>query len=138
MAVAVVGTSSKSIHSANVLKQVGNIFSFPIKHVLTDNGSEFAKHFKQTAKELGIPHWHTYPRTPQMNAHCERFNRTLWEEHIKFHVNLLIDNMEEFNRKLLDWLYWYNCLRTHHGLGHKIPLEMMLQYKHQKSNFDRS
>jgi transposase InsO family protein len=53
-----------------------------MEHVLTDNGSEFKKEFYEQVNH----HWHTYLRTPKMNAHCERFNRTLQDE-------LLDDNL---------------------------------------------
>jgi hypothetical protein len=36
--------------------------------VLTDNGSEFMKHFDEEIRGLHKNHWHTYPRTP--NIEC--------------------------------------------------------------------
>ena len=44
-----------------------------------------------------MTHWHTYPKTPKMNAHCERFNRTLQDEFASYHENLLFTDLPAFN-----------------------------------------
>jgi len=92
-------------------------FNFPC--VLTDNGSEFKKHFAERLKELHLIHYHTYPKTPQMNAHLERFNRTIQDEFIDYHAHLLIDP-DEFNRKLMDYLIFYNTKRVHYAFQNKL------------------
>ncbi|MDE2218470.1 MAG: DDE-type integrase/transposase/recombinase [Patescibacteria group bacterium] len=103
------------------------VFPYPIEFVLTDNGSEFKKHFAKRLKELHLIHYHTYPKTPKMNAHCERFNRTLQEEFVDYHANLLL-NVEEFNRKLMDYLIFYNTDRVHCAFKNKLsPVQFMLQ-----------
>jgi len=105
------------------------IFPFPITFVLTDNGSEFAKHFAQELKKLHLTHYHTYPKTPKMNAHCERFNRTIQDEFVDYHIGELMDTVV-FNRKLIDWLVWYNTERPHYAFGNKLsPVEFMLTLK---------
>ena len=44
-----------------------------------------------------------------MNAHCGRFNRTVQEEWIDYHYDLLLlDNPTDFKLELLRWLSWYN------------------------------
>ena len=47
-------------------------FLFPLQNVLTDNGSEFMKHFDEQLRARHLTHWHTYPKTPnktpKMNA----------------------------------------------------------------------
>ncbi len=48
-----------------------------------------------------ITHWWTYPRSPKMNAHVERFNRTLQEQFVDYHTDLLFDDLAAFNR---NWL----------------------------------
>jgi len=100
--------------------------SFNFLYVLTDNGSEFKKHFAERLKELHLVHYHTYPKTPQMNAHLERFNRTIQDEFIDYHAHLLI-NPDEFNRKLMDYLIFYNTQRVHHAFQNKLsPIQFML------------
>jgi hypothetical protein len=43
-----------------------------------------------------------------LNAHGERFNRTIQEEFIGYHEELLI-TPDEFNRQPIPWLIWYNA-----------------------------
>jgi transposase InsO family protein len=105
------------------------VFPYATTFVLTDNGSEFKKHFAARLLELQITHYHTYPRTPKMNAHVERFNRTIQEEFVDFHKNLLF-NLEVFNGKLMDWLLFYNTKRVHHAFKNKLsPVQYLLQYE---------
>ena len=100
--------------------------SFNFLYVLTDNGSEFKKHFAERLKELHLVHYHAYPKTPQMNAHLERFNRTIQDEFIDYHSCLLL-NPDEFNRKLMDYLIFYNTQRVHHAFQNKLsPIQFML------------
>ena len=80
--------------------------------MLTDNGSDFMKHFDEEIRRLHKNHWHTYPKTPKMNAHVERFNRTIQEEFIDYHVELLI-TPDEFDHRLIPLLIWYNAERSH-------------------------
>lgn len=95
--------------------------------VQTDNGSEFARHFAAAAAELRFTHFHTYPRSPKMNAHVERFNRTLNEEFLRSRRGLLRDDVRAFNEELVDWLLWYNGERPHHALGQRSPFRCMME-----------
>ena len=61
-----------------------------------------------------------------MNAHIERFNRTLDEEFLLFNRALLRDDVNAFNEKLVDWLLWYNCERPHYALGQVPPFRSMM------------
>lgn len=79
------------------------VFPYQTYFVLTDNGSEFKKHFAEHLLHLQITHYHTYPHTPKMNAHVERFNRTIQEEFADHHRQLLLEP-ERFNEQLMDWL----------------------------------
>lgn len=102
------------------------VFPYPFIFVLTDNGSEFKKHFNQELNSLHLIHYHTYPHTPRMNAHIERFNRTIQEEFIDFHVSDLKDP-DIFNRKLIDYLLWYNTKRVHGAFQNKLsPVQFIL------------
>ena len=102
------------------------VFPFPFVLVLTDNGSEFKKHFNQELNRLHLIHYHTYPKQPKMNAHVERFNRTIQEEFVDYHANDLTDT-QIFNRKLMDWLIWYNTKRVHYAFKNKLsPVQFIL------------
>ena len=101
----------------------------PLSASLTDNGSEFQKCFDAALRVAGIPHWHTFPRTPRMNAHVERFNRTIQEEFIDHHERLLFTDLPEFNRLLAEYLIWYNTVRPHQALGNQSPLNYRLLHQ---------
>ena len=105
---------------------VAEVFPYPLQSVLTDNGSEFMKHFDEELRRLHRNHWHTYPKTPKMNAHVERFNRTIQEEFIDYHQDLLLDPAQ-FNRQLIPWLLWYNAERPHWALKLDSPVQFLLK-----------
>jgi len=60
-------------HASQAAKDFFNLatflFPFPLQNVLTDNGSEFMKHFDEHLRARHLTHWHTYPKTPKMNAY---------------------------------------------------------------------
>jgi transposase InsO family protein len=117
-------TSHASTAARECFRLVTAVFPYRLEYILTDNGSEFMKHFDEELRSLHKTHWHTYPRTPKMNAHCERFNRTIQEEFVDYHVSLLLD-VRKFNDALLNWLLWYNGERPHWSLGLKSPIQFL-------------
>jgi hypothetical protein len=80
---------------------------------LTDNGSEFKGKFAQRMAQSDLIHWKTYPKTPKMNAHCERFNRTIQESFVDYHEDLLFTDQALFNQKMSDWLIFDNTQLPH-------------------------
>jgi len=124
--------SHASLAAKEFFEVVQQIFPVPIKTILTDNGSEFKKHFAAKLKEEHKTHYHTYPRCPRMNAHAERFNRTLQEEFINFNAGSLIDPLS-FNIKLMKHLQWHNIERPHWGLDLKSPMEFLVENHPQES-----
>jgi transposase InsO family protein len=120
-------SSHASLAAADFFSLCRSVFPFPFTNVLTDNGSEFKKNFAQAVSDLHLTHYHTRPRTPKQNAHSERFNRTVQEEFADYHRNDLWLDLETFNRKLFEWLYWYNTERVHFAFGNKLtPIGFML------------
>ncbi len=123
-AIATKSHSSKTF--AHFFFLIMQIFPYDIHTVLTDNGSEFKKYLSQLLKENDITHYHTYPKTPKMNAHCESFNGTIQEEFVDYHVNLLFDDTTAFNEKLKEYLLFYNTKRVHYAFRNKqTPLEVL-------------
>jgi transposase InsO family protein len=51
-----------------------------------------------------------------MNAHAERFNRTIQEEFVDFHEAELL-NPIVFNASMTKHLMWHNIKRPHWSLG---------------------
>jgi len=121
-AFAYVYKNHSSASAADFLHKVRTVAPFTITSIQTDNGSEFADHFHQACIDLQITHFHTYPRCPKMNPCIERFNRTLDEEFLMWNRALLRDDLLGFNRKLIEYLVWFNTKRPHHSLGLKSPM----------------
>lgn len=109
------------------------LFPFPLEFILTDNGSEFMKRFTEEVRRLHKIHWHTYPKTPKMNAHAERFNRTLQEEFIDYHAPELL-NPVTFNIALVKHLLWHNNERPHWGLNLLSPIQFIRLNNPQECN----
>ena len=120
-------SSHASLAASDFFALCQSVFPFPFENVLTDNGSEFKKHFSSTLLDLHLTHYHTRPRTPKQNAHSERFNRTVQEEFANYHRSELWVDLDTFNRKLFEWLYWYNSERVHFAFGNLLtPIQFML------------
>jgi transposase InsO family protein len=115
-------TSHTSGAAADLLRKYALVAPAPLPPIQTDNGSEFADRFASACKNLGLTQYHTYPHCPKMNGHVERFNRTLSEDFIEGNRDLLRHDIAAFNRKLADWLLWYNSERPHEALGQIAPL----------------
>jgi transposase InsO family protein len=124
-ALAVAPTSRSSKQAAVLWRLSKACFPYPIGRVLSDNGSEFKLAFDAEVAKDGSGRWLTYPRTPKMNAHIERFNGSLQQEFVAYHEDLLFTDINQFNDKLLDYLVWFNTERPHYGLGLKSPCEFL-------------
>lgn len=73
-----VASTSKSSKRATVLWRLSKAcFPYRIERVLSDNGSEFKAAFDAEVAKDGVGRWLTYPKTPKMNAHVERFNGSI-------------------------------------------------------------
>lgn len=124
------GTTSHASKAAEEFwEQWRCIFPYETTFALTDNGSEWNKHFAERLLELQIAHYHTYPKAPKMNAHVERFNRTIQEKFIDCHDALLLD-LDRFNELLMDWLLFYNTKRVHRAFRNELsPTRYLVQYE---------
>jgi transposase InsO family protein len=111
--------SHSSLTAAHFFSLVQTLFPYPIDTVLTDNGSEFKRYFRQLMKTHGITHYHTYPKTPKMNACVESFNGTLQAEFVDFHVTDLFTDISTFNTALHEYLTFYNTERVHSAFQNK-------------------
>jgi len=71
---------------------------------------------------LKIKHFFTYPRRPQSNGAVERFNRTIQEQFVNWNKDILVDDINAFNKKLMEYLIWYNTKKTHRAINKLQPL----------------
>ena len=124
-AIATKSHSSKT--AAHFFYLVMQLFPYEIKNVLTDNGSEFKKYLNTLLEKNNITHYHTYPKTPKMNAHCESFNGTIQEEFVDYHVNLLFSDITTFNERMKEYLIFYNTKRVHWAFKNKMtPFDVLI------------
>ena len=119
-------TSLSSTTSTDFMKKLEEVVPFTIKRVQTDNGLEFEKYFRDYLNLKKILHFHNYPKCPKMNAFIERFNRTIQEDFINSNLLHLKEDINRFNRDLIDWLLWYNTKRPHESLGRVSPLRYIV------------
>jgi transposase InsO family protein len=109
---------ANNIQSLKFLKQAKLKAPFPFKYLQSDNGSEFSQCFSEKAK---VAHRHSRVRRPNDNGHLERFNRTIQDECLK----ALPTNTKTINKRLPEYLKYYNEQRLHLGLELKTLLEII-------------
>ncbi|AKG54002.1 mobile element protein [Dehalogenimonas sp. WBC-2] len=124
-AFAYVYPSNSSTHGSDFLNKFLTVAPFTVSRIQTDNGSEFQKHFHNACNKKSLVHFFNYPRHPQSNGHLERFNRTIQEQFAYWHIDEL-DDLQVFNRTMMDYLLWYNTERPHRGIGKLPPLRYYL------------
>lgn len=90
---------------------------FRFQCIQSDHGPEFSKLFTKRIKAV---HRHSRIRTPNDNAHVERFNRTIQDEFL----NTLPVDVPLINKGLAKYLKYYNTERLHLGINLKTPMEM--------------
>ena len=117
--------SNSSAHGSDFLGKLLKVAPFVIRRVQTDNGSEFLKHFEQSCADKGLVHFFNYPRHPQANGYLERFNRTVQEQFVNWYIDIL-DEPDDFNCELMEYLIWYNTEKPHRGIGNLPPLQYYL------------
>jgi len=103
--------------SLKVIKKAQERFGFRFFMIQTDNGPEFRDFLDSELKRNQISLRHSRVRTPNDNAHVERFNRTLQEECFQGRR----PNERTANRQLETYLHYYNHARLHLGIGLQTP-----------------
>jgi len=98
----------------------------------SDNGGENLDKFEDQLTQDKVPHYFSYPRCPKINAVIERFNRTFQEDFVDQNLDVIRDK-PEFNRRLSDYIIWYNTERPHKTLGLKSPINYLIE-NHLMSN----
>ena len=133
-AVAITCRRATSKNAATFARLVHTVFPGNLSQVLTDNGSEFAGDFDAYLKQQNIKHCDTYPRCPKMNAIDERFNRTIQEEFVAHHEDILVTDLGRFNEVLFEYLGRYNFRRPHQSLAYKTPAQQLASFCPHLSN----
>ena len=92
---------------------------------MTDNGSEFQKHFDHTCQKLGLKRCFSRPRTPKDNPEVERLIKTLIYEWLN--DGHWSPKLSQFNKYITEWLIIYNAVRPHQKLNNLTPLQYAIK-----------
>ncbi len=111
--------------AAQFLTSMRRRFPFPIRAIQVDGGSEFRADFESACKESGIKLFVLPPRSPKLNGHVERAQRTHTEEFYEVYDGET--EIVPLNRALLEWERVYDTYRPHQSLDGLTPAEYIEQ-----------
>jgi transposase InsO family protein len=120
--------NSTSRKAKDFLTRLVYLSSGDITIIHSDNGSEFAGEFAGACRDLGIEQVFSRPRQPKDNPALERFNRTVQDEWLSL-SDVGLDEVDEANIDLTEWLIEYNNYRPHETLDYLTPLEYAYKTK---------
>ena len=98
---------------------------FPVRALQVDGGGEFAAQFEVACQERGLQLFVLPPRSPKLNGHVERANRTHTEEF--YEITPTNFALAPLNAELRAWEHTYNTVRPHQALGYLTPAEFLAQ-----------
>jgi transposase InsO family protein len=107
--------------SLKFVRQAREILPFSVQTIQSDHGPEFSKWFTKQIVHDGMAHRHSRVRTPNDNAHLERFNRTIREECL----DRIPRSLKSWQKEIPDYLRYYNEERPHMGIQMKTPIEII-------------
>lgn len=113
-------TGKLSKYTVEAFQEFEKLMPVPVHTVQTDSGSEFEGEFKKHLKSKKIKQVFTYPKCPKINGVIERYNRSVQEEWIYSYLHEM-DDVQQFNNRLREYLNFYNNKRVHESLGKKTP-----------------
>lgn len=96
---------------------------FPLKAIQVDGGSEFQASFEEACQARGLRLFVLPPRSPKLNGHVERANRTHTEEFYEVYPDDL--EIAPLNQALREWEQVYNYIRPHQALAYLTPFEYL-------------
>jgi transposase InsO family protein len=120
--------NSTSRKAKDFLNRLVYLSSGDISIIHSDNGSEFAGEFASVCRDLGIEQVFSRARQPKDNPALERFNRTVQDEWLSL-SEIGLDEIDEANHDLTEWLIEYNSYRPHESLDYLTPLAYAYEKK---------
>jgi putative transposase len=88
------------------------------KYLIHDRDNKYGSHFSAIAVSSRIKELKTPYRSPQANAHCERFMRSLKRECLD---HSLIYHDRHLRRVVNEYTVYFNQERPHQGIEQRIP-----------------
>lgn len=98
---------------------------FPVRAIQVDGGSEFQAAFETECQRRQIRLFVLPPRSPKLNGHVERAQRTHTEEF--YEVWDLTWTVAELTPQVLAWERVYNTIRPHQSLAYRTPQQFLQQ-----------
>ena len=114
------GAKSASVFLEKILDNA----PFKIHAIQTDQGSEFRGEFETAAENRSVKFFYLPPKSPKLNAHVERLNRT-WREDFYQMWDFGNHSIEQINRLVDAFADEYNSERYHQSLNMKTPLDYL-------------
>ncbi|HLA80883.1 MAG TPA: integrase core domain-containing protein, partial [Thermoleophilia bacterium] len=100
---------------------------FRVTAIQVDNGSDFMAEFEETCQARDLKLFVLPPRSPKLNGHVERAQRTHTEEH--WELSSGDTDVESMRQELRDWETVYNTVRPHQALGYLTPNAFVDKWK---------
>jgi len=110
-------------HSLRFVDAARQISPFSFATIQSDHGQEFSKWFTKQIVARGMAHRHSRVRTPNDNAHLERFNRTIQDECMR----RIPRSLAAWRKEIPEYLQYYNTERLHMGIDYKTPVEKIAE-----------
>jgi hypothetical protein len=86
--------------------------------LLHDRDTKYTSHFDRLLNGSGIKTLKLPPKSPNTNAHAERFVRSVKEQCLS---KMIITSEDQLRKALKEYVEFYNQERCHQGLGNRIP-----------------
>jgi transposase InsO family protein len=104
-------------HWARQLTDPFDGFLLGKRYLLHDRDTTFTQVFDGLLKDSGVEPVVLPPRSPNLNAHCERFVRSIKEEALKQMVML---GERSLSSAIQQYLVYYHTERNHQGLDNQL------------------
>ena len=115
--------SATATNAVEFLKAMKARFPFPVRAVQVDGGSEFMATFEESCRQQGLHLFVLPPRSPKLNGHVERAQRTHTEEFWECYEDEL--DLSSVRPPLRAWETLYNTYRPHQSLAWLTPAEYL-------------
>lgn len=121
--VALLASDATAASAARALAAVQERMPFSVRAIQVDGGSEFMNVFEDSVEAAGIHLFELPPRSPKLNGHVERANRTYREEFYDCtNAPATVSRLGKALRRFEDL---YNITRPHQALGYLSPAQFL-------------
>jgi len=119
-------TRATATTATQFLESVEKRLPFPIRAIQVDGGSEFYAAFEELCQHRGIQLFVLPPKSPKLNGHVERAQRTHTEEFYECYDGDFA--LAALRPALRQWEHIYNTVRPHQALGYLTPAEYLAHH----------